>query len=176
MQPVETDLREFEKLFLALGDKTRLRLLGLMADGPVAVGYLTEKLQESQPKVSRHLAYMRNAGIVDTRRDGKWIYYEIRYSQNASLRKILQTAVSSMSISGIEVTPGELMEVSGDKPAAGRRKSNRYAKPYAMPNISELTYMSGMSALSENSESHSSANDIETFDHSEQEEMDVFLL
>ena len=71
-------LTELENLFLALSDKTRLRLLALMADGEVPVGFLADKLGESQPKTSRHLAYLRNAGLVSARRDGKWIYYNIQ--------------------------------------------------------------------------------------------------
>jgi len=70
-------LVELEKLFLALSDKTRMRLLTLMADGEVSVGYLADALNQSQPKISRHLAYLRNMGLVSTRRDGKWIFYEI---------------------------------------------------------------------------------------------------
>lgn len=79
------DLAALENLFLGLADKTRLRLLGLMAAGPVSVGHLVAETGESQPKISRHLAYLRNAGLVETTRDGKWIYYGIkRLSENAS--------------------------------------------------------------------------------------------
>lgn len=92
-----SDVLEFERLFLALGDKTRLRLLGLMADGPVSVGFLADKLGDSQPKVSRHLAYLRNAGVVETTRDGKWIYYGIRYSDNAPLKRILANTVRAIT-------------------------------------------------------------------------------
>jgi DNA-binding transcriptional ArsR family regulator len=70
---------EMEQLFLALSDKTRIRLIGLMSDGEVSVNYLCDALGESQPKVSRHLAYLRNTGVVSTRRDGKWIYYSLSW-------------------------------------------------------------------------------------------------
>ena len=73
----ERHLDEMESLFLALSDKTRLRILVIMRDREVAVGEFTDLLGESQPKVSRHLAYLRSAGLVSTRRDGKWIYYHI---------------------------------------------------------------------------------------------------
>ena len=65
-----SDLTKLETLFLALGDKTRLQLLSLMADGPVPVAMLVEKTGQSQPKVSRHLAYLRNSGVVMTSREG----------------------------------------------------------------------------------------------------------
>ena len=99
---IASNFRELETLFLALGDKTRLRLLALMADGPVAVGFLADRLGESQPKVSRHLAYLRNAGVVYTERDGKWIYYGIRYPKDASLRQILETVISSIAVMRID--------------------------------------------------------------------------
>jgi ArsR family transcriptional regulator, arsenate/arsenite/antimonite-responsive transcriptional repressor len=68
---------EIEKLFSALADRTRLRLLSLMADGEVCVCFFVEVLDESQPKISRHLAYLRNAGVVSARREGKWMHYSI---------------------------------------------------------------------------------------------------
>src|SRR5215217_2791552 len=64
-------------LFLALGDKTRLRLLNLMRDREICVSSFTGTLGHSQPLVSRHLAYLRNSGIVEARRDGKWMHYTI---------------------------------------------------------------------------------------------------
>lgn len=68
---------EMERIFLALSDKTRIKLVGLIGDGEVSVNYLCESLGVSQPKVSRHLAYLRAMGMVHTRRDGKWIYYSL---------------------------------------------------------------------------------------------------
>ncbi len=71
------ELAEIENVFLALADKTRLRILNLMRDGEVCVNLFTETLMLSQPKISRHLAYLRNTGLVTTQRQGKWIYYRI---------------------------------------------------------------------------------------------------
>ena len=68
---------EIENLFSALADRTRLRLLSLMAEGEVCVCFFVEVLNLSQPKISRHLAYLRNAGVVEARRDGKWMHYRI---------------------------------------------------------------------------------------------------
>ena len=64
-------------LFIALGDKTRLRLLNLMRDREICVSSFTGTLGHSQPLISRHLAYLRNSGIVEARRDGKWMHYTI---------------------------------------------------------------------------------------------------
>lgn len=66
-----------ELLFKALADRTRLRLLNLMATGEVCVCFFVEVLGTNQPKISRHLAYLRRAGVVSARRDGKWMHYRI---------------------------------------------------------------------------------------------------
>jgi ArsR family transcriptional regulator len=66
-----------ELLFKALADRTRLRLLNLMAAGEVCVCFFVEVLGAGQPKISRHLAYLRRAGVVAARRDGKWMHYRI---------------------------------------------------------------------------------------------------
>ena len=66
-----------ELLFKALADRTRLRLLNLMSCGEVCVCFFVEVLGVSQPKISRHLAYLRRAGVVAARRDGKWMHYRV---------------------------------------------------------------------------------------------------
>lgn len=88
---------EMETMFMALADRTRLRLLNLMAGGEVCVNYFTEAIGESQPKVSRHLAYLRNARLVDTRRHGKWIYYSIRWPDNDAFGSVLNATLSALS-------------------------------------------------------------------------------
>ncbi len=77
-------------LFRALADRTRLRLLNLMAGQEICVCYLIEITGESQPKISRHLAYLRRAGIVAARRDGKWMHYRIAEPQNTAGQRVLQ--------------------------------------------------------------------------------------
>jgi ArsR family transcriptional regulator len=68
---------DMELLFRALADRTRLRLLNLMGRDEVCVCYFVEVLKTHQPKISRHLAYLRKAGIVGARRDGKWMHYRV---------------------------------------------------------------------------------------------------
>ena len=70
-------MAELERLFQALGDATRLRILGLLLTGEVCVCDIHETLKIPQPKASRHLAYLRRAGLVDTRREGLWIHYRL---------------------------------------------------------------------------------------------------
>jgi ArsR family transcriptional regulator, arsenate/arsenite/antimonite-responsive transcriptional repressor len=79
-----------ERFFQALGDNTRLRLLNLMGDQEICVCYFVEILDQPQPKISRHLAYLRNAGIVTTRRDGKWMHYRIVMPPNDGAAKVLR--------------------------------------------------------------------------------------
>jgi ArsR family transcriptional regulator, arsenate/arsenite/antimonite-responsive transcriptional repressor len=74
---VTKQLVEMETLFKALGDATRLRILGLLLTGEVCVCDIHESLKIPQSKASRHLAYLRRAGLVDTRREGLWIHYRL---------------------------------------------------------------------------------------------------
>ena len=81
------------RFFQALGDNTRLRLLNLMGDQEICVCYFVEILDQPQPKISRHLAYLRNVGIVTTRRDGKWMHYRIVMPPNEGAAKVRQATL-----------------------------------------------------------------------------------
>ncbi|HMH15787.1 MAG TPA: metalloregulator ArsR/SmtB family transcription factor [Edaphobacter sp.] len=83
------------QLFAALADSTRLRLLNLMDGREVCVCYFVEVLRQGQPKISRHLAYLRNAGIVRARREGKWMHYSIERPRDAGAAAILDVALVS---------------------------------------------------------------------------------
>ena len=84
-------------LFAALADRTRLRLLNLMNGKEVCVCYFVEILGQSQPKISRHLAYLRRAGIVAARREGKWMHYKIVVPKHAGAARILSETLSVLS-------------------------------------------------------------------------------
>jgi len=77
-------------LFRALADPTRLRLLNLIADREICVCYFVEILRTSQPKISRHLAYLRKAGIVAARREGKWMHYRLAVPKDEVAANILR--------------------------------------------------------------------------------------
>ena len=121
----ENRLSQFTELFAALSDKTRLRMLGLMADGEVSVGYLSDATGESQPKVSRHLAYLRDCGIVKTRRDGKWIYYAINRPDDHGLANVLSAAVSAFG-PNVDSTGPKAAAPNIDRNAAQPVSSNTY--------------------------------------------------
>ncbi len=86
---------DLPRLFSALADRTRLRLLNLMNGREVCVCYFVEILKQSQPKVSRHLAYLRRAGIVRARREGKWMHYSIERPADPAAAAILNTTLAS---------------------------------------------------------------------------------
>jgi ArsR family transcriptional regulator, arsenate/arsenite/antimonite-responsive transcriptional repressor len=81
-------LSEVEALFKALADATRLRILALLLTGEVCVCDIHESLRIPQSKASRHLAYLRRAGLVETRRDGLWIHYRMARSSDSVLAAI----------------------------------------------------------------------------------------
>lgn len=90
----QNESAELEAFFAAFADKTRLRLINLLRGGKVSVCFLADALGESQPKISRHLACLRNAGILEARRDGKWIYYKIVEPENVFAARVLQAVLS----------------------------------------------------------------------------------
>lgn len=83
-------------LFSALADRTRLRVLNLLSAGEVCVCYFVELLGESQPKISRHLAYLRRAGVVHARRDGKWIHYSIARPADPTVAAVLDSTLAAL--------------------------------------------------------------------------------
>lgn len=88
---------DLPSLFAALADRTRLRLLNLMNGREVCVCYFVEILNQSQPKISRHLAYLRKAEIVTARREGKWMHYSMHKPQDAGAAAILDATLQALA-------------------------------------------------------------------------------
>src|SRR5262245_64763630 len=86
-----------ERLFKALADQTRLRLISLLGDSEVCVCFLVEILKTSQPKISRHLAYLRRAQIVAARREGKWMHYRLIEPPDEHAARILREVRASLA-------------------------------------------------------------------------------
>lgn len=84
-------------LFAALADRTRLRLLNILRRGEICVCYFVEILGETQPKISRHLAYLRRAGIVHARREGKWIHYSLAHPADPAAASILEATLGAIA-------------------------------------------------------------------------------
>ena len=92
--PVDPD-----RYFRVLGDLTRLRMLVLLtSQGELCVCELTHALQESQPKISRHLAQLRELGVVLDRRQGQWIYYRMNPELPAWAREVLSATAGAVSL------------------------------------------------------------------------------
>lgn len=91
-------MENIREVFLALSDTTRLRALALMAEeGEVCVCELVEALGEVQPKISRHLAVLRDAGIVTVRKDARWIHHMIAQDLEKWAKDAIKAAVAGIS-------------------------------------------------------------------------------
>ncbi|HEY6122689.1 MAG TPA: metalloregulator ArsR/SmtB family transcription factor [Pyrinomonadaceae bacterium] len=88
--------KTFDKdlFFRALADRTRLRLLNLMRNDEVCVCFFVEILKTNQPKISRHLAYLRKAGIVGARREGPWMHYRIVEPADPDAARVLSDTMT----------------------------------------------------------------------------------
>lgn len=85
-------------LFRALADPTRLRLLNLIGNREICVCFFVEILGVSQPKISRHLAYLRRAGIVASRRDGKWMHYRLAMPKDEAAAAVLRETLKHLAV------------------------------------------------------------------------------
>lgn len=86
---MDKQLASLETIFKALADTTRLRILGLLLAGEVCVCDIHDSLGLPQPKVSRHLAYLRRAGLVEGRKDGLWVHYRLATLRDPVMQALL---------------------------------------------------------------------------------------
>jgi ArsR family transcriptional regulator len=89
------DVRPLTRVFRALGDETRVRIVALLVHGERCVCHLENALDLSQPNCSRQLGILKMAGIVDSRRDGTWVYYRISEQEHESVRKVLEVLTTT---------------------------------------------------------------------------------
>lgn len=92
-----TAIDKLESVFKALADTTRLRILALLSSGEVCVCHLHDSMGIPQPTVSRHLAYLRRAGLVDARRDGVWMHYQMSRSLDPVVAGVVNAAVHALT-------------------------------------------------------------------------------
>ena len=90
MKSKETSMLQAMQMFRALADETRLRILNLLQQRELCVCQIVEVLDLGQSKVSRHLAHLRNAGLVKDRRDATWMYYTLADPQGPLHEQILE--------------------------------------------------------------------------------------
>jgi ArsR family transcriptional regulator len=91
---VSDEVRPLTKLFRALGDETRLRIVALLSHGELCVCHIENALELSQPNVSRQLGILRAAGVVDARRNGTWMYYSLAPQEHDSVKAMLDRLVA----------------------------------------------------------------------------------
>ena len=87
---------DLETVFKALADKTRLRILALLGNNEVCVCHMHDSLGLPQPTVSRHLAYLRRSGLVEARRDGVWMHYQVSKSLDPVIQRVVTAAVDAL--------------------------------------------------------------------------------
>jgi len=98
--------------FHALADPTRLRILALLRDGEICVCHIHASLDVPQPTASRHLAYLRKAGLVDARRDGIWMHYRLTPLDNPVTATVVQAALHALSHTAVSVTDERRLQVA----------------------------------------------------------------
>ena len=104
-----------DTMFRAFSDRTRLRILHVLLNGELCVGDIVEILRVPQPRVSRHLAHLRKAGLVDVRKSGLWKHYSLASATSSFHRKLLEC---------LEKCFGEVPELQADNALAAKiRKS-----------------------------------------------------
>ena len=93
----QIDARPVSRMFRALADETRVRIVALLAQGELCVCHIERALDMKQSTVSRQLSVLRAGGLVDTRRDGSWIYYRLIPLEQPGLRAALENITSSLA-------------------------------------------------------------------------------
>ena len=110
-------LKETDIFFKMLADSTRLRCLMLMqAEGELCVCELTHALNLSQPKISRHLAHLREAGVLVARRNGTWRNYRINPDLQAWALEVMQTTLDGVSQSEPFISDRKMLETMNNRP------------------------------------------------------------
>jgi len=89
---MDKDLTSADRVLKALADPTRLRIIGLLQGGEVCVCHIHDSLKIPQSKASRHLAYLRRAGVVSAEKRGLWVYYKIAAQPNTIAQIFLDAA------------------------------------------------------------------------------------
>src|SRR6478752_3146111 len=87
---------DFETFFAALADRTRLRILNLLRGGEVCVCFFAGTLGTNNPKISRHLSYLKRASLVTARRDGKWMHYTLQAPADPKAREVFDATMKML--------------------------------------------------------------------------------
>jgi ArsR family transcriptional regulator len=89
---MDKQLQGVDQVFKALADPTRVRIVGLLVGGEICVCHIHDTLKIPQSKASRHLAYLRRAGLVETEKRGLWVYYRLAQGADDVVQAFLEAA------------------------------------------------------------------------------------
>ena len=106
------DLQALTDVYAALADPTRLRMLALLRYGEICVCHIHASLDVPQPTASRHLAYLRKAGLVDARRDGTWMHYRLTPINSPVVAAVVDAALHALSHTAVSVTDERRLHVA----------------------------------------------------------------
>ena len=110
--PQVKDLEPLTTVYAALADPTRLRILSLLGDGEICVCHIHASLDVPQPTASRHLAYLRKAGLVETRRDGIWIHYKLAEVHNPVVSAVVKAAMHAITHTAIAAKDERRLQIA----------------------------------------------------------------
>lgn len=110
--PQIKDLDALTQVYAALADPTRLRMLSLLGEDEICVCHLHASLDVPQPTASRHLAYLRKSGLVESRRDGIWMHYRLAPIANPVIAAVIKAALHALTHTTIAVRDERRLQVA----------------------------------------------------------------
>jgi len=110
--PKVKDLEALTTVYAALADPTRLRILSLLGDGEICVCHLHASLDVPQPTASRHLAYLRKSGLVESRREGIWMHYRLAVQDNPVVASVVKAALHALTHTDISAKDERRLQVA----------------------------------------------------------------
>jgi len=110
--PPLKDLEALTDVYAALADPTRLRILSLLGEDEICVCHIHASLNVPQPTASRHLAYLRKAGLVEARRDGIWMHYRLARLDNPVVAAVMKAALHALTHTAIRTTDEKRLQIA----------------------------------------------------------------
>jgi ArsR family transcriptional regulator len=110
--PKVKDLEALTRVYAALADPTRLRILSLLGDGEICVCHIHASLDVPQPTASRHLAYLKKSGLVEARRDGIWMHYRMAAIDNPVVAAVVKAALHALTHTDISAKDERRLQVA----------------------------------------------------------------
>ncbi len=130
------DVRPLTRLFKALADETRVRIVALLAHGELCVCHVEAVLAQPQPTVSRHLAVLRSAGVVEMRRDGLWVLYRLAKQTDADCERQLRALAAAFAPhEALRADLDRLRKLRGPDACHPRSDARRTGERYARPRM-----------------------------------------